>query len=325
MKIELLNLPKEVMHRHDVCSKRLKNLWENDEQFVENFKGYFEFYKNKFAKIFAKSSLRDEFIEKFFTYVTDLFYQGYYLGLELLEHDEVTIEDLFFAQTDGVIREQVYDILKGAAGDLVQLLSHKESADFETWVLEQDDSAQPILLQTKVDFACLGAYQCFLDERKSRDIHVISEPEGDIQGIVARSDELFFVDPQKFLACLFTDGHSELWDIYLWATVPTRNKKVGEVHVSYFKPEVTNKLVEVLPFYRGLEAMKREEGVVTITLILSSKVSERERFPIVANIVQNVNKRLGLDYSNINVTLCISDDFQTYRFNPDNLKREEVL
>lgn len=320
MNIPQQNLPNDVLHRHDVVSKRLKNLWEKDEQFGEDFKGYFEFYKNKFVKVSSNRSIRDEFIDKFFTYVTDLFYQGYYLGLELLEHEEVSVEDRFFSQPNGIIKEQIFDLLTGAAGDLVQVLSHEDSAEFEMWILAEDDSAEPALLQTKVDIACLGTLQAFLDARKSKDIYVAAEPTGELQGIAYRSDDLFFVDPQKFLACLATDGQSEVWELRLWSTVPARERKIGEMHVSRFKVDVTNKLVEVLPFYRGYEAMKKEEDTVMINLTLTTKVPEREQLPIVANVVQSINKRWGIDYKNINVTVAVSEDLQTYQFNPDNLK-----
>jgi hypothetical protein len=324
MKIEdVQSMGKEIAYRHKFVNKRLKNLWEDDEEFRDYFEGIFEFYKNKLYKVLGNRVNHDDFLESYFVYIADLFYQGYYLGRELLENKEATFADRFFEQPNGVIKEQTYDILNGAAGDLIQLLSHEESAEFETSIIQENEAARPVLLQIKTDIATLGTYQAFLDERNTRKLSVYPESDDEFKGLLHRADDLFFVDPQKYFICLYTDGHSEVWELNLWQTVPTRNRKIGEVHVSVYEPEVTNRMIEKLPFYQGYEGLKKSQKSITMTLTLTERVDEKEQLPIVANMVESIKSRLNVEYDDINVSLSVTEKLYNYKYNPIPVQQEE--
>lgn len=323
MKIEdVQSMPKEVVYRHNYVNKRLKKLWKQDENFRYNFEGVFEYYRNKLSKALGSRVNHEDFFEQYFNYVTDLIYQGYYLGRELLENKEVLIADRFFEQPDGVIKEQTYDILSGAAGDLVQLVSHEENEAYESALILENKEVKPILIQIKKDIATLGTYQAFLDERSAKKLSIYPESDDEFKGLLHRADDLFFVDPQKYFICLYTDSHSEKWDLNLWQTITTRNRKIGEVHVSVYEPEITNKMVEKLPLYQGYEGFKRDRKTVLLTLNLTEDVEEKEHLPIVANMVESIKNRLNVEYEDVHVSLSVSEKIYNYQYEP--VQQEEA-
>ncbi|MEX3623668.1 hypothetical protein [Viridibacillus arvi] len=323
MIIEDVGLDKKDKERFKFVDRRLKYLLAEDVEFQNQFKDMFEYYKNKLSKVLGNKVKNDEFLDPYFTYVTDLFYQGYYLGREMLEHKEVEFGERFFQQPDGVIKEQVFDLLEGVTGNLVQILSHKESAEFETALIEENEAAQMTLLQIKKDIACLGTLQALIDERNEKGLVVTPEIDDDFKGLLSRSDDLFFVDTQKYLICILTDNNSEIWDLCLWSTIPTRNKKIGEVHVSVFEAEQTNTMIERLPYYQGFEAFKREQKSVSVTLSLTERVDEKDQFPIISNIVEAIKNRLHVGYEDINVTVSKTEELSTYKYNPTTASEEE--
>lgn len=323
MKIENEQImPKEVSSRHNLVNKSLKRLWKDDD-FRVNFEGIFAYHKNKLVKVLGSRVNHDDFFDPYFNYVTDLFYQGYYLGRELIENADVLIADRFYEQPDGIIKEQTYDILSGAAGDLVALVSHEESLAYEDTLIQENEAVKPILLQIKLDITTLGTYQALLDERSAKKISVTPESDSEFKGLLHRSDDLLFVDPQKYLICLYTDGRSEVWDLNLWQTVSTRNRKIGEVHVSVYEPETTNKMIEKLPFYQGYEGLKRDKKTVMLSLALTERVEEREQLPIVASMVESIKSRLNVDYEDVTVSLSVTDKIYNYQYNPVSMQEEE--
>lgn len=323
MKIEdIQSMPKEVSKRHDFVNKRLKKLWKEDETFQDKFGAIFEFHRNKLSKVLGNRVHHEDFFDSYFDYITDLFYQGYYLGRELLENPDVLIADRFFKQPDGVIKEQTYDILSGAAGDLVGLLTHEENLAYEELLYQENEAVKPILLQTKIDVATLGTFQAFIDERSAKKITVQPEPEDKYKGLLHRSDDLFFVDPQKYFICTFTDGNSEVWDLNLWQTIATRSRKIGEVHVSIYEADITNRMVEVLPFYQGYEGLKRDRKSVIVSLSLTDRVDEKEQLPIVARMVEAIKNRLNVEYEDVHVSLTVTEKIYNYQYNPVQSEEE---
>lgn len=318
---EYMELDKAVKRRYEYVSRRLKRLMNEDKEFQVTFREIFDFYKNKVSKVLGTKVKSDEFLDKYFDYVTDLFFQGYYLVREMVDSEDVAIGDRFFKQPDGIIKEQLYDLLNGVTGDLVQNLSHEDSANFESSLIQENEEVQMVLMQVKKDIACIGALKAILDEREKKAIKVKPEFEDlDIKGLLARTDDLFFVDPQKYLICLMTDTHSEIWDLCLWSSVPAKNRKIGEVHVSVFEPENINKMIENLPYYQGLEGMRREQKGVSVTLSFTDKVDEKESPNIISNIVESIKNRLNVGYNDINVTVVEAKDLGSYKYNPETIE-----
>ncbi|WP_121616773.1 hypothetical protein [Virgibacillus halodenitrificans] len=313
---DVQNMPKEVTKRHNFVSKRLKNLWKEDEYFRNKFQSIFEYHKSKLFKVLGNRVNHEDFFDPYHNYITDLFYQGYYLGRELVENQDVLIADRFFEQPNGIIREQTYDILSGAAGDLADLVSHEDSLAYEQKLITENEAVGPVLLQAKIDTVTLGTYQALLDERSSKNLFVTPELGDEFRGLLHRSDDLLFVDPQKYFICLLTNGHSEVWDLNLWQTIPARSRTIGRVHISVYEPETTNKMVEKLPFYQGYEGLKKDRKTVTISLSLTERISEKEQLPIIASMVESIKNRLNIEYEDIQVSLSVTEKISNYQYSP---------
>lgn len=255
----------------------------------------------------------DEYVEQYFEYISDLFYQGYYLGLEMLDHNEVQFSDRFFQQPNGLMKEQIYDLLEGATGNLVGIVSSEQSDVFDQLILDQAEFVGSLLVQIKKDVASLGTLQALVDHRTKVGISVQSELENVYKGLLARSDDLFFVDPQKYFICVMTNGQSEKWDLCLWSTFQAQNNKIGEAHVTVFDPIESNEAVEFLPFYQGFEAFKRSEKTVSVTLVLNDKVDEKECLPIVSIMIESLHLRLKVPYDSISITLATTEKINSYQ------------
>ena len=308
-------LEKEVKKRNSRVNKRLTYLMNEDKTFTLQFKLIYDYYHSKLVKTLGKKvSKHEDFTDQYFMYITNLFYQGYYLGLELIDNTEVNIVDRFYQQPNGIIKEQVYNLLEGATGDLVSIVSDENGQKFENPFINENETAALIFIQLKKDISSLGTLQAILDQRNKLELTVTPEQDNQYKGLIARSDDLFFVDPQKYLICVMTDGKSEKWDLCLWSSLTARNNKIGEVHVSMFDVEDVNKTVETLPYYQGLEAFKRAEKSVSISLICNDTVEEKEQLPIIQSIIENVKQRLNLSYDSITVSFAVTSNITTYQY-----------
>lgn len=307
-------LEKEIKKRSNQVTKRLTYLMNEDKAFILHFKIIFDYYHSKLVNTLGKKvNKHDDFLDHYYMYISDLFYQGYYLGLELLENKEVMIEERFYQKPNGIIKEQIYNLLEGATGDLVSVVSDENNKKFEKPFINEDGTSAFIFTQLKKDITSLGALQSIIDHRDKLQLSVTPEQDNQFKGLIARSDDLFFVDPQKYLLCVMTDGKSEKWDLCLWSSVTTRNNKIGEVHVSVYNAEDVNIMVNQLPYYQGLEAFKHENKRVIITLICNDQVEEKEQLPIIQSIIENTKQRLNLSYDSITVTLAAAPDISTYQ------------
>lgn len=308
---ELLN--KEVKKRNEKVNRRLTQLMKEDETFQLRFKMIYDYYYAKLLKVVGNKMKHEEYTNQYFAHISDLFYQGYYLGLEMLDHDEVQFSDRFFQQPNGIMQEQIYDLLEGATGDLVKVVSEEQYNLLERMVLQEDEFSGVLLNQIKKDITCLGTLQALVDHREKVGILIAPELDNPYKGLLYRSDDLFFVDPQKHLICVMTNGRSEKWDLTLWSTLKTRNNKVGEVHVTVFESTETNEAINHLPYYQGFEAFKRSEKTVFVTLIVNEKVTEKERLPIVSMLIESLKARLNVPYESISITLAATEEFTSYQ------------
>ena len=302
--------------RHERVSRRLQRLLNEDMKFQVEFKNIFDYYQSKIIKIIHNKGFMNNQVEALFDYIADLLYQGYYIGVEMLEHAEVQFADRFFRQPNGVMKEQVYDLLEGVTGNLIATVSHEDGRKFEKQLLDENKDVERLLVQIKKDITCLGTVQALIDERQKRNLSVINELD-EYSGMLHRADDLMFVDPQKYLICTSTNGQSEQWELNLWSTVPTKQRKLGEVHVSVYEPVAINKNIQHLPYYQGFEGIQRQEKTVSVIFVCNEKVDEKDRLPIVSVIIESLSQRLQIAKEHISVTLAATSEYSNYQYSEE--------
>lgn len=317
MNIDIEALPEEQRKRHMACNKRLTQLWEKNAEFIKEYRTTYNYYINKSNHYIKGRSNRKEFQEKFLPYMNDLFYQGYYMGLEMLEHPEVTIENQFLLQPNGLIRDQTFDILRKATENINECFSHDGNLVFEKEIKEKYPTFMKELSQAKIDIGCSGTYQAFLNEREKREVWIRKEPPEVVQGILARSDDYLFVDPQKFITCVSTSKTNELWELYYWSGIESRDRKIGEVTLSCYEKEAINELYKHSPYYQGFESFVSETSKYHVSLILDEKIEEAERLHIISTIADSLTQRRSLEYTDVTVSLIISSEYNSYQYNPN--------
>lgn len=297
-----MELTKAEKSLHEYSSKQLKKLWRK-QQFNEDYQFFLKFYYEKLQKVITIRSERKEQAEGLYDFISDLVYQGYYLGLELLHHPEVKIEDRFLLQNNGLIREQMYDILTNSTENLGRIVTHLESMNYQTKMKEQYPRIEPILEQLKIDATCYGAYHAFLDERSKRDLTIREEDESGLDGLLYRLDDLFFVTPQAYFSCLAASGTSEVWELNIWSGLEVRNRRVGDLHISYFNEEELNKGFLQFPHYQGYEAMTAESPKMIAKVVLDEKMTESEKLFIVDQISKSIMERHTIQAEHLHVTV----------------------
>ncbi|MFL0364643.1 MULTISPECIES: hypothetical protein [Pseudobacillus] len=302
MIVQTLDLPKKEQNLHDYCSKQLKKLW-NDKSFYEDYQSFLRFYYLKLQKIITIRSEREEIADEFYDFISDLVYQGFYLGLELINHPEVQIGDQFLLQKDGVIREQVYGILTGAAGDLERIVSHSESMKFQTKLNENYPTIDRVINQLKIDASCYGCFYALLNERKQRKLNVQDEEGKGAKGLLYQADDLFFATPQTYFACVAVSPFSEVWELNIWSGVETRSRRIGEIHVAYFDVDNLNNGFQQLPYYQGYEAMLADSPKIIAKALLDEKLPEWEKLFHIDRISESILNRNNIVADNLHVTV----------------------
>lgn len=317
MNINTLVLPKEEQTLHEVCNSQLKKIWSK-KGFKEEFEEYFKYHLYKFREIIKTRAAREEFINELYTFISDLFYQGYYLGIEMSNHPEVKIEDQFLEQPNGLIKEQVFDILYGVTGDIDRVVTHQESTNFIYKVSTDYPDAEPLLKQLKIDATCFGCYHSLLNERENRKLVFKEESNSELNGYIFRTDDLFFVDPEKYLVCLTASKESEVWQLNTWAGIETRNPLLGEVILTCLDEESLNKCYQSLPYYQGREALTAISKKINMHILFKEKIKKYEQMNILSSIAKAVASRNNLDYEHIHITCASTDDVSHLKYNPDN-------
>ncbi|MEI5919401.1 hypothetical protein ACMHYP_23165 [Bacillus cereus] len=306
----VLNIDEKTML--EKCEKSLKELMEQKE-FNDEFNKMFLFYIYKLSNKINDNEVKDKLTSKFFDYCSVLLYQGYFLGVELLSSPDVVVKDSYFEQPNGIIREQIPMQLEEATKGLSQLLNDAETRKFESWILDNNKNVENIINQIKIDIACMGAYYAFLNEREHRGVLVRKEGK---YGMLNRPDDFLFLDPQKFVTCLIANEKTEVWDIYLWSTIRSHNKKIGEISIMKFNTEETDYAYSNFAYYQGVEFIKSLYDKALVTIKVDEFMPERELNVIQSVVADRIANSTKIPFDNIDLNVTIFTSNVSYQYNP---------
>jgi hypothetical protein len=259
--------------------------FQNNEQFNRDFAVMYEFYRRKFEDIIKEEDL-EEFENYFFQSVKSQYFNGYYIFRELIANIEVSIPDVWYAQTDSVITEQIPDLIRQAAGEAFEEVIITDTMhELTIWLIQNYENIHDLIKQVAFDIVCLGAKRAILDEREQKQIKPF---ESGIQGFLGPIGDLTFLDPQRYITCMVKNEQTELWDIRLWSSASTHNDKIGEIYI-----------ISVL-----------EEGTkYLLNIYLKNSVSDKERQTLVVTILSHLMERNQLKREEVQVNFAVIDEF----------------
>ncbi|WP_368502719.1 hypothetical protein AB3N04_01070 (plasmid) [Alkalihalophilus sp. As8PL] len=299
MKIPLESIPQAQRQRVEVSQERLRHLNNNDEHFHNHLQRTHYYFLAKFDHVYDVE-VDAEFSVEFESYAADLIFQGYYLVLELLDDENTSVPADFLTLPNGRIKEMTFSILNGATEDLLNLLKNKDNSEFDKKLISSTENIASFLTQLKIDYACIGAAQALIDERYNRDLIIQEEPKEAYRGILTRSDDLFSVDPQKYLVCIASSPHGEVWRLYTSSTLP-QSRVLGEVRINKF--DSPREMLTSLPFYEEEEIPEQVDTALSIGITLYDDIPNHEQKAI-ENIITNA---LSKHTTNIQITVSQVD------------------
>lgn len=312
MEMNVLEMEKEEKQLHDICKNDLDSIWKN-KAFIKEYEGYIRYYLLKIRRFMASRSDWEDVANEFYYFVADLFYQGYFIGLQMKMKPEIEIQDVFYEQPDGLLREQVFDILSGATTDINRVVSHIDNMSYIDRMKTFNDELVPVLEQIKITTACYGCYHFFKNERKKRQLAIREEPNAPQNGILHRSDDLLFISPEKYLVCLNTDSQTEIWTLNYWNGINTKFREIGIVKVSYFSEETISKNYEILPYYQGLESIKANKPKYLIDITCKEKIQDYEKQIILTALFDNIANRQNTKNENIHFSIAITPEIEYFQ------------
>lgn len=289
--------------RYEQCIKELNSEFEHNNQFVIYFNNIFEFYKQKFWKFIKEKPLQKEFGENFFTYSQQLFIEGYFMVDDFIQQPNTEkIPNEFLAQPNGIIQQQVFDILNSEQG-LEDIISLDQTVEFEAWVLDNYEKAEHLLFEVKRDIILLGGAHRFIKEREKQEISIRNEPEERVKGIIHRSDDLFFVVPQKYLACVFTNPTTENWTLFYWSTLG-KEEGIGNLTVQKYLKNDLQRMFQELPQYEMNKPTDVPEKHIVLTLTLEKDIHDVELYFLCSTLIQAISKRQNIIPQNIHLHIA---------------------
>ncbi|MEI2356285.1 hypothetical protein [Mesobacillus zeae] len=194
----------------EYTNKKLKALIQNNEDFNKELATAYEFYKTRLLQL-----IKDEDTEKLeselFSSIKSQIFNGYFIALEFLGDEETKIEDEWFKQSEGMIAQQLPDILRNITGNkLEEIITYDSLKNLSSWLIKKYEGVYPLLMDISLNTACIGAKWALKDEGEKRGA-MCYQPRH--KGILADLDEVTYINPQTYINTNIVNESAEVWDI----------------------------------------------------------------------------------------------------------------
>ena len=210
----------------EYTQKKLKAHYQNNGEFNQEIATYFEFYKKRLSA-FLDESKQEKMEDMLFASVKSQIFNGYFMALELMNSEEATFEDDWFRQAEGMVAQQIPDMLRIATNNNIdEIITHEHLTELARWLVVEYEGVYPVLMDISLNTACMGAKWAFKDEAEKRGIQFYSSQ---YKGILANLDDVTFITPQYYINLTVTNELSEVWEVI--NSNYKELEKIGEVTV----------------------------------------------------------------------------------------------
>jgi len=261
--------------------------FQNNTQFNQQFFVLTEFYKNKFIGLITKED-EQIFEEMLFQCSKSQIFNGYYIMRELLSNNQETLSDEWFAQSEGILTEELPGIIREAAQhDFDNIIIEEEMKKLIRWAITRYEDVYSTLHQISFDLVCFGAKQALIDERDKMGI----QSNEALNGLLGAVNDLNFISPQSYLTCNVKSSESEIWTLSWWSSIQTTDNKVGEVAVLSIPLENTTQYA--------------------LNIYLRKRLPEHERSSIINILLANLMEN-GIAREDILVSYALVEEFYIF-------------
>jgi len=299
------------MGTNTIQQKIARHYTEND-LFLKEFNEMMEFYFHRFGKIIKAKDDRKDFQESFIEYMKVMIEQGYFMGEQFLNHEEIHVPDDFLCSSNNTLKEKIIVPLDEATNGFNQSISTDISASYEAALIDLNEKVETELYHARLELAYFGVLQAFLDERKRRNLKPQDEPGDDMIGYLNRIDDLHFLDPRKYLQCLSKSETSEIWQLTPSLTNDYAKEYLGSLTIHYVSKNRLQRLYNILPVYSDSEVTPDTfNETMYLNLQVHSSIDEDDIEAIAAGVKEQIIKRMGLSGDNIFINISQTDEFFT--------------
>lgn len=216
---------KDTLDIFDYTQQKLKAHYQNDKEFNRELATIYEFYKIKLSSILTEDQ-REKMEKMLEESIKQQIFNGYYMGLELLQSD-YHFENEWFQQSEGMIAQQLPDLLRRATNNQIEeVVTDKTLQRLMTWLVVEYEGVYPLLMDISLNTACMGLKWALKDEGSKRQIDLY---ESSFKGMLGNLDDITFITPQSYIQLVVTNEGSEVWEI-INSDYKTL-EKIGEVNV----------------------------------------------------------------------------------------------
>jgi hypothetical protein len=274
---------------YQYTDQKLLAHYQNNQEFNRQLAILNNYYYEpllKIVKIQDKTRLESEL----FASIKGQIFNGYFMVQELLANPEITIDNEWFAQTEGMITQQIPSILKDAIGEnYEEVITDHKLKKLAGWLISEYEGVYPLLMDISLNSACFGANWALLDESVKRNITI---PTSQNIGLLGYVDDLTFISPQHYIQCISTNNESEMWEIL--------NSRMKDIE----------KIGEVVIFRVSTE-MENVDNVL-LNLYLSEELSETEQKQLINIITAHISTLNNIELNQILIRIAIIKDFFEY-------------
>lgn len=267
---------------YEYMQQKLKAHFQNNQDFNQELATIFEYYKSKLLP-FVKESDHKRVEEMLFSSVKSQITNGYFMGLEVL-NGESNFEDDFFLQAEGMIAQQLPDMIRTVTNNNIEeIVSGDSLKELTRLMVMEYEGVYPLLMDISVNTACAGLKWAFKDEADKRGIKP-HYPQ--YKGILATLDDIAFIDPQSYLSLIAINDNSEVWEII--NSDYRALDKIGEVTVMRMNnQEGQTSFFLNVSIKESISAVSQESLINSLALrLMVINETERENIMITASSVK---------------------------------------
>ncbi|MFC0273759.1 hypothetical protein ACFFIX_20440 [Metabacillus herbersteinensis] len=266
--------------------QKLKAHFQNSEFFNKEFAIMVAYYRSKFEGLIQEVDT-EGFDGELFQSAKSQFFNGYYIIRELISNSETKIEDEWFSQPEGLLTEQIPDLIKDLAQESFDDVVITDTMhQFTMKAITKYEDVINILKQIAFDIVCLGAKQAILDEREKRGLIPF---KSEMKGLLANVEDLTFINPQQHLSCTVITLEAEIWTLSWWSSIHTNDNKAGEVSIITIPVEDSKKYA--------------------LNINLSNRIQDNQRKKILEAILFSLMERNNVKREAISVNFAVVEDF----------------
>lgn len=280
--------------------EKLKRHYENSSLFTENMSDLYVLYQNKFLmrliNIDEKEKLENDLLQSMQSQI----FKGYALAREIYMNEETLIPDTFLQAPDNVLREMLPQMIIESTNDLKTSIRSEKTQSLISYLITKYENILPLCDNFVMAGTMFGAWIAFLDLRNDRKIEP-SSMKSKISSRLYDPSDIWFIDPEKYIACEVINSNSEKWILKPWSSNYPHINTLGEIYINYISKEDRINMNQSLPIYIDNEQEIKDE--IHLNIILEHNIPQHETDAIISLIVNQINHITGLPTTSIFLSL----------------------